>query len=109
MAGLVSMAIPERVKVGGFWYTIEAADDEMDVRGAYGYTEHVDLAIKLDTKPPQAKVRETLLHELIHTASEYLPRADTMDEKNVQVIARVLFQVFTENPEVRKFIFEEPS
>ncbi len=105
----VKKALPERVKVGGFWYSIEAADDEMDIRGAYGYTEHIDLAIKLDTKPPQAKVRETLLHEIIHTAADFLPRQEALDEKNVQLIARVLFQVFTENPEVRKFIFEEDN
>jgi len=102
--------IPKRVKVGGLWYIIltgKETNDEMDIRGVYGRTDYVDLTIKLDTQPAEAKIKQTLVHEISHAINTALPYEDRMSERQVHVIAHGLFQVLTENPEVRKFIFEE--
>lgn len=100
---------PDRVKVGAFWYSIEAAHDEMIARELLGRAEPDDLRIKVDEERPATLIRETLLHEIIHTAETIFPEGEQLLERQCKGLARVLFQVFTENPEVRKFIFEEPS
>lgn len=101
------MKLPERVKVGGFWYSIQAAHDEMIARGNYGVTENPDLVIKVDEERPTLVVRETLLHEVVHAVETFFPEGEQLLERQCKGLSRVLFQVFTENPEVRKFIFED--
>ena len=99
--------LPDWVKVGSFWYAIEAAHTEMAAAGNYGSTEASDLLIKVDEERPRPIVRETLLHEIIHAAETILPEGELLHERQCKALSRLLFQVFTENPETRKFIFEE--
>ena len=101
------MKLPERVKIGGFWYTIEAASKELVLRQVYGRTVHDDLNIKLDDERPSILLRETFLHEILHAAETFLIPQEELEERQIKILARVLFQVFTDNPEVRKFIFED--
>lgn len=103
----VRKALPERVKVGGLWYSIEEASDEMDVRGLYGHTDYANLIMKMDTQSAPAKIKQTLVHEIFHAANTLLPSGEGMTETQIHAISQIVFQVFTDNPEVRKFIFEE--
>lgn len=101
------MKLPQRVKVGGFWYSIEPATEELNIRQQYGHTEHYTCTIKVDPELSKERVKETLLHEVLHTIDAAFPPDDQMTELQIKVAARLLFQVFTDNPEVRKFIFED--
>ena len=103
------MKIPERVKVGGFWYSIEGASEFLSSRALLGESKNDALTITLDDTAALSVIKETLLHELVHVADFYLPNNVDLTELQIMIVARVLFQVFTENPEVRKFIFEEES
>ena len=101
------MNLPEHVKIGGFWYTIESANDELDLRNLYGRTPSGTLSLQINDSLPPALLKETMLHEILHLCEILLPPDDEMTERQVKIVARIMFQVFTENPEVRKFIFED--
>ena len=101
------MNLPERVKVGGFWYSIEPAHEEMRLRGLYGRIEHLELKIQVDETLPTVLLKHSLWHEIVHATEAVMPPEQELSELQLKVIARTLFQVFTENPEIRKFIFED--
>ena len=100
------MKLPERVKVNGFWFSIEKDNEMLLARNALGRTEHDNQKIKIDDSVSPNSIRTTLLHEVIHVIDASLSEEHNMQELQVKILARGLFQVFTENPEVRKFIFE---
>ena len=101
------MKLPKRVKVGGLSYAIEVANEILLARNALGRIEHDNLKIQLDDSVAILNVKITLLHEIIHAADAFVPDEHRMTELQVKLLARILFQVFTENPEVGDFIFKE--
>ena len=103
----INVKLPERVKVGGFWYTIEEANEELAIRNVAGRTIHEELQIKIKTDRPNLIVREGLHHELFHAAEEILGPDNCLQEYQVRVMSEMMFQILSDNPEVRKFIFEE--
>ena len=101
------MNLPKRVKVGGFWYSIGADNDLLQAEGLMGEILVTGLTIRIDDSKPPPVMKTTLLHELIHASLPYFGDGDGLNEGQIKVVSRMLFQVLTENPEVRKFIFED--
>ena len=101
------MKLPERVKVGGLWYSIEPDNALLQAENLLGEILIDKLTIRLDTSAAPSVIKTILLHELIHSSKPYLADGEALTEVQIKVLCRVLFQVFTENPEVRKFIFED--
>ena len=101
------MNLPKRVKVGGFWYSIEADNALLSAEGLMGEIVPDALTIRIDDSKASPVIRTTLLHEIIHSSKVYLDDGANLSEAQIKALSQVLFQVFTENPEVRKFIFED--
>lgn len=102
------MKLPNKVRIMGVDWTIEEhTDAELSERAKYGETIHGLKLIKVDIKTHPSKVRETLLHELIHAVTESMTDQDTcLSEFQVRVTANGLRQIFADNPWVLKYLAE---
>lgn len=79
-----------------------------DGHGAYGLCSHQDLTIKIEKKfPSEEKRKEVLLHEVIHGVIDMYDIQVPEDkmESLVVVLARGMMQVFQDNPELVKELF----
>ena len=96
---------PVSVQVGPMVYPIEWIDKlTTEMSGPlYGKTMHFPCrGIKIRSDCDLEDVRETLLHEIIHTVEEWMDV--DFKEHEVRQLSLGLFQVLTENPKVTRFI-----
>jgi len=91
------MKIPDRVKVGPFYYAVERPEllinhDHEHLKGESDH-QHQVLRIESTLRPRQAE--EVFLHELLHAVDTFM---DTeMSERQVALIARGLYMALTES------------
>ena len=103
------MKLPNKVKVGGIYYTITDKPFEIDPKGtgAWGLTDHRSCIIYIDTGVSLNQVKDTLLHEILH-AIFFIYNVDTGDgeERVVTPTASGLVQVFEDNKPIRDFLLK---
>lgn len=94
------MKIPKKVKIGGFTYNVEQTEHialGINWNGEIIYNE-----LKINIRPGnEARMKQTLLHELIHAIYEYLGYPEH-DERRVDELAGALYALIVDNPEMFK-------
>ena len=102
------MELPETVKIGGArWTLVGDADaaNRLKEDSLYGTMLESKQIIRIDTTNTEAKVAESLLHELIHAIQcAYITPGDRTEERFVKTFTAGLFQVLRDNPDVVAFI-----
>lgn len=98
--------LPKSVRVGNRNYKIEPLRKASDLttlstNGAHCFeTGIIEVVDTLD----QERTAETLLHEILHACWIQGDLPDSDEEHMVTMLARVLTQVWQDNPEVMEFI-----
>lgn len=95
------MNIPNHVKIGGTTYQVEIS--EMLSLGTANFSAEIDYQNLIIRITPQAeeKMQCDLLHEIIHGIFSQLGYAEH-DEKHIEELARALFALVKDNPELMK-------
>lgn len=100
------MNIPKQIKVGCLTYDVEVVDRELcvdgkEVRGRIEY-DHCKILIRSDVQCKQSMIL-TLFHELIHAmVRERGLEWGNDDELYTEELAKSLFQVTQDNPNIFK-------
>ncbi len=92
------MKIPDKVKVGGFVYTVEQTE-HITLGCDYG-GEILFQELKINIRPGnQKRMEQTLLHEIVHAIYDHLGFKDH-DEQKVDMLAGALYALIVDNPEM---------
>lgn len=97
------MNIPKQVKVGGLSYKIEETEEPILVNNqlCYGLADYGNEVIKLSSSLQSQRVKEiTFLYELFHCIFNDRCIVNEDEEYLVDVLAKGLYQVITDNPEI---------
>lgn len=92
------MNIPDKVKVGGYWYEIRKGYQFTEQADLLGQADHDGLVIRLSDKDatgrdmPEQKKEEVFIHEILHCIDAVYNSAK-LDEEIVERIAEGLYQV----------------
>lgn len=104
---------PTRFKVGTFEWTIKYIDVEGDL---HGDTDKDTKLVRIFTSNYSEQViKDTLLHECMHVCLEDLvettykmdSKPDEVEEQLVRLVTPRLHFLFTENEELRDYIFSK--
>ena len=99
------MKIPNKVKIGGFDWTIIESNDVTQESQTFGSTHYQKQKLFIEVEETDQKKGQTLLHEIIHAIiwqtglierlknKEYNPS----EEELVQAISMQLYQVLHDN------------
>ena len=102
--------LPDKVKVGAFWYGIRVASKEeeelLKAKGRQAECDYVKLEITLSPILTGMSQRESLLHEILHAncRDRFMPGDTTSNEVDIYLTSMGLFQIMVDNPEVVRFI-----
>ena len=92
------MKIPERVKIGGFVYTVEQTEHIGCGHDYCGEILYGDLKINL--RPcSQSRMEQTLLHEIVHGIYDHLGYSEH-EERKIDMLAGALHALIIDNPEM---------
>ncbi|HBF0312771.1 hypothetical protein ACRVX5_12030 [Clostridioides difficile] len=97
------MNIPKQVKVGGLSYKIEETEEPILINNqlCYGSADYGNEVIKLSSSLQSQRVKKiTFLHELFHCIFNDRCIESEDEEYLVDVLAKGLYQVVTDNPEI---------
>ncbi len=102
--------LPECVKVGGVIYRVIPSEEFTRGAESYASVSHRRLEIYIGLEPPNdpQQVRQSLLHELIHSAAQVYGAGtgEELSEAWVESLTRGLYQVLRDNPDATLFILE---
>jgi hypothetical protein len=96
------VALPTSVRVAGLDFTVGIEDSEDFTDDLFGQVDYRRRRIRISDRADEVRQRETLLHEVIHAVDEAVD-AD-LTEHQVTVIARGLFAVIRDNPDLGTFL-----
>lgn len=98
------MKIPEKIKIGGFDWSIEENAKVAYEGNIYGSTHIYKQSIFLDPDAPQQKKEQTLIHEIMHAlwwqqgfTERYKGDSKVIEEEIIQGISMGLYQVLKDN------------
>lgn len=96
------MKIPEKVRIGGVVYDVQYEDRLNDGTSlAYGHIDYDKALIRLAPNlQSQQGECQTLLHEIMHGIAKHFELKIENDEKTIDVLARGLYMVISDNPEI---------
>lgn len=108
----MAMPIPPVVTVGGRTYTIHSDEETSRLTsddGSRGMTFTERLRIHLNAEMPDDLIRETLLHECMHAAWDFvgLGKAGAIaehEEQAIKALAPVLVDMLRRNPEIVAYL-----
>lgn len=89
------MQLPETVQVGPFRYDVLVVDDFIVQHNLMGQQLQHKLVLRVATGMAQTQLTQTLLHELIHAASEAYNI--NLEEEQVNQLATVLLDTIQRN------------
>lgn len=107
------MTHPRKVQVGPFVYTVSSDQAEMaaavreDRKEMFGRTDHAALRILLEPTQTEPRMRDTLLHEVLHTLTTLtgLDMELGQDEEGmVNRMAPALLDVMRRNPQLVAYL-----
>jgi hypothetical protein len=91
--------IPSSVKIGGHYLTVEITNNNESIgNDEIGRTQLAKNIIWLNENYPNSRQEEALLHEIIHNCLYDLQ--EEQDEKMVERLGVILYQVIVDNPKV---------
>ena len=98
------MIIPDKVKVAGYTYNIERPaeafpDGTVVCDGIHWFNEQIIRVARTGNEQYQSTI---FIHELVHAIIASYCGVDNQDEQFVEQLAKGLYQVITDNPEIFK-------
>lgn len=94
--------IPKRIKVGNFDYEIKLVKElKYEDDDCNGLCDKHKSIIYLQEELSEDKMRETLLHELIHACEGSYGFRPLNDDKQVHPLGLALAEIFKRNPELK--------
>lgn len=101
-------SIPKKIKVDHLTYTITLDPGIGDI-GHFGLCNSNDQIIRLYSKMNKERMKETLLHEVLHAiyysrGMRQVPNESLTEELIVDQIGVGLITVLNNNPELRKYL-----
>lgn len=108
-------SIPTTVKVGPYDWTIVPDHEMAQVDEVWGTTLIPSHQIRLDPQAPPARLRATLLHEVLHVVMNvsglsfrFNDKEDRVNEESVvREVSTLLYQVIRDNPDLVEYLLEE--
>jgi len=100
------MNVPNKIKVGGYTYSVVFVEDlrnERDVKllGQVLYAPTKRISLHEDCKEDPKLLLDTLLHEILHSLYHHFDLAEQEEEEKViTTIATGLVMVYVDNPEL---------
>jgi len=92
------MQIPDKIKVGGFTYTVEITDNLETGSESIGEISYKKLAIRL--RPlVKGRMEQSLVHEIVHAVFDNLGKQG-QDEEEVDRLAGAFYALIVDNPEM---------
>ena len=96
---------PKKVVVAGQDFEIVWDDEAADEESNFGSTSDAFRRIRIGAATPQTKLRETLLHEVLHAIQHtHLIVKNRLPEQTVKLLSTVLYDTLRRNPEVAEAI-----
>lgn len=93
------MKIPKKLKIGGVTYEVQETKNLTLGNANYsGEIDYTDCVIRICPCNPQ-KMKADFCHEMVHGILDHLGYTDH-DEKKVDELAKALYMVFEDNPEM---------
>ena len=105
---MIEVAIPSKLKIGGFVYSVEsgdAVDVELQSRGLWGFHNNFYRKIQVRNKGTAQQLSHNLLHEIFHGIEESYAIDPVLSEHQIDAIGGGLTQIF-EQAGIR-FVIEE--
>ena len=99
----------DKLKIGFLTYSVEDfGPKEAELRGVYGTHSPQTQKIKIDSNSTKERLKEVLLHEILHGVwSQWLGgfESEMKEEEVVSALAQGLMTVFVDNPGLKKELF----
>ena len=93
------MRIPKKLKIGGMVYTVEITDNlNSGSNNSSAEISYRDLIIRV-CPMARARMESSFLHEVIHGMADAMGFVEH-DEKLVDALSQMLYQVIQDNPEM---------
>ena len=96
------MKIPEKIRIGGVVYDVKYEDRlNNGTNLAYGHIDYDKALIRLapNLQDYQGECL-TFLHEILHGIAKHFGLKIESDEKTIDALARGLYMVISDNPEI---------
>lgn len=94
---MITVTIPDKVKVGAMTYTIEIVPNMFADRSLFGEVTYANQRIKIAGDVSADRRFNIFVHELYHAVKFEAGEQDDQDEREVLAVSNVLTQVFVEN------------
>lgn len=96
------MKIPNKIKIGGKFYTVEETDDlRLGSLNCSAECDFVNLKIRLVPYTCKNKKQSDFIHEVVHAIADNLGYKE-QDEQAVEAFAQALYALIVDNPEMFK-------
>lgn len=98
-------ALPERVVVGPYTYTIEADRDFTDSHNSWAHIQYGRQRIRFDPDTRPDRLRVAIIHEVLHAIHDLTHTAgEKWEESQVTQDAPLIVQVLRDNPELVAYL-----
>lgn len=97
------MKIPNKIKIGGFIWSIEQSEKVANEGNAFGSTHMRKQRIFIEPSENQQKKEHTLIHEIMHAIwwqsglIERFKETKNAEEEVIQAMAHGMYQVLKDN------------
>ena len=91
----MKIKLPQKLRIGGFDYTIEIADKELESKKVLGDVSHYLKRIRLRSDVSDQELLNDFLHEVLHSI-DYVFNDDRTEEGTITVLANGLHQVLSQ-------------
>ena len=92
------MRVPDKVKVGGLFYSVLETQNLKNGCDYSGEIDYVDLEIRL-RPAARPRMEHCFFHELVHALHDFLGYTEH-DEKKIDELAGALYALVVDNPEL---------
>lgn len=102
----MTQKIPDVVRIGGKNFPI-IQRDKRDMGNYLGLIKYDEQQIVISDGQSEDCKKETLLHELLHAASDMT--GGKIEEREVNGASKCLFAILRDNPDIAEWLFQVPS
>lgn len=100
--------IPKSIHYRGIDWPIVERNELLQAERRWGATNFGEHEVQLDTSKHDTHIRQTLLHEILHMATEAFPEGDP-SEMTISQMAYNLFGLLQDNPQLRDYLWRSES
>lgn len=108
----MKLKLPAVIRIGNHPYRVKASKGPIDGRSEgnlLGRSTYRDSLIEVDVTTSASQVRDTLLHEVLHSVLYEAPHGlnHAKEERVVQALTGTLLGVLRSNPEFLEFLLKD--